>query len=162
MIKVTDKMVLFWQADSVFSNWHPAEFTYDGEKFENSEACFIYRKCQTFGDTETIYELLDCQGPGYVKRLGREIAWFNEAKWVEVREQCMYDACFAKFSQNEDMKKALLDTGDREIVEASPYDTIWGIGLRPDDDKALYRTNWKGLNLLGKVLMKVRADLRSA
>lgn len=159
MVKVTDKLVLFWQADSVFSNWYPAEFTYDGEKFENSEACFIYRKAQVFGDTEAIYEILDEQSPAYVKRIGREISGFTEEKWIEVREQCMYDACYAKFSQNEEFKKVLLGTGNRELVEASPYDKIWGIGLSPADPEALRKENWKGLNLLGKVLMRVRDDL---
>lgn len=98
--------------------------------------------------------------PRDVKGLGRKIKHFDEKQWLTQREMCMYYACKNKFTQNLKLKNALLDTGNKTLVEASPFDKIWGIGLAPDDSKALNENNWRGLNLLGNVLMKVREELR--
>ena len=76
-----------------------------------------------------------------------------------VKEDKMFQACYLKFSQNDTIKKLLINTKNKILVEASPFDKIWGIGLKWDNDLVLNENNWKGLNLLGKTLMKVRLSL---
>lgn len=92
-----------------------------------------------------------------IKALGRKVKNFNNELWNIHKEIFMYNACYAKFSQNDKLKDFLLSTGNREIVEASPVDNIWGIGF--SSDKAMENIDKWGQNLLGKVLMKVRENL---
>lgn len=162
---VTDTMYLFWMPDSIFSNWHPhTPLTLNGYPeivFENSEAAFMFLKAKTFGDSVIADAIVANQDPKYVKSLGRRINGFTDEVWAEKRYACMLDACFAKFHQNGKMGKYLLATGDKSLVEASPYDKVWGIGLAPNNPDALDPTKWRGLNLLGEVLMDVRTILRS-
>ena len=154
-------MILFWQSDTVFSNWFPSEFTMGVNCFENSEAAFMYNKAGVFGDTDIQSKILYAdQNPKSMKNLGRQIKNFNQELWDKERIRCMYDACLAKF-RLDPYKGELLRTGSKTIVEASPLDKIWGIGLAPNDPKALDKRNWKGQNLLGEVLMQVRSDLQS-
>jgi hypothetical protein len=159
----TEDKVLFWQADSIFSNWYPAKFEMHGITFRNSEAAFMYLKAELFNDTEAMGKLALAknQNPAIAKRIGREIKGFNEEVWKQARENAMFIACSNKFHQNTDLLKVLLNTDKRMIVEASPVDSIWGIGLAPDNADALDETKWKGLNLLGKVLMQVRDLLKA-
>lgn len=156
MIVTTEDAVFFWQSDSSFSNWAPAEFTHQGIKFENSEAALMYMKARLFGDAERAVMILKDQRPWYVKRRGREVRNFVNSMWSLVRFEFMTLILVDKFRQNPEMKQELMDTGDKEIVEASPYDLIWGIGLAPDDNRIYNRSNWDGDNLLGKSLMEVR------
>jgi ribA/ribD-fused uncharacterized protein len=72
----------------------------------------------------------------------------------------MVDGLISKFTQNPDILKILLDTEDKILAEASPYDKIWGIGFAEDDPRAKYQSQWQGKNLLGKVLMRVRERIR--
>lgn len=153
----TETMVLFWQTDSVFSNWHPTGvFEYDGQSFENSEAAFMYAKAKTFGDEQIAAQILENQEPRAAKKLGRKVTGFDDVVWDQVKLKLMIDVCMAKFSQNNRMVQILMDTSPKELVEGSPYDKIWGIGLAANDPRSLDRKNWKGENLLGQALMKVR------
>ena len=86
---------------------------------------------------------------------------FDEQLWVERRYDLVVTGNLAKFSQHQDLRDFLLSTGTRVLVEASPRDGIWGIGLAADDDRASSPENWPGLNLLGFALMEVRHQLRS-
>jgi ribA/ribD-fused uncharacterized protein len=163
MIVNTPDMILFWQPDSIYSNWYPntplvlAE--YPDIVFENSEAAFMYLKAKTFGDQIIAKLILQDQGPWNTKKLGRRINSYSEEAWAEVREDAMFAACYAKFAQNPKLKAELLATGTKLLVEASPVDKIWGIGLAPNEPKARNVETWQGLNLLGKILMEVRAAL---
>jgi len=153
----TESKLLFWQSESIYSNWYqPIEFSLDGILFTNSEACFMYLKALLFKDTQTANEILKNQDPRGVKAYGRNIKNFDQKLWDEEKENLMFRACFSKFSQNAKLLEALVDTGTKELVEASPFDTIWGIGLGPNDPKALDKSQWKGLNLLGMILMDIR------
>lgn len=144
-----------------FSNWHPAKFDKDGHTFQNTEQYMMYRKALLMGDNEMASNILKTPDPKSVKALGRKVKNWDESKWVANREQIMYDGCLAKFSTPENlvMKKMLLSTHPKHLVEASPYDKIWGIGLRGTDERAKDPKQWKGLNLLGKTLDKVRDTL---
>jgi hypothetical protein len=164
----TEDKVLFWHNDSPLSNWYPglsitAPFGEGGKGivFHNSEAIFMFLKAVLFKDVETAQLIVDNQSPPSVKGLGRQIKNFDQAVWDREKEECMYIACMLKFTRDQDMMEYLLGTNDLMIVEASPVDKIWGIGLAPDDPKAGDEKNWTGQNLLGKVLMRVRAEIVS-
>lgn len=116
----------------------------------------MYLKAMTFGDTQACQDIYDDQRPFAAKRRGKTVQGFTKEEWVHHREEAMFLACWEKFSQNENLAVELLNTGDRVLVEASPIDFIWGVGLAVDDPRVLDPANWKGLNLLGKVLMRVR------
>lgn len=160
-MRITDTHVYFW--GSFLSNWVPKNLNikYDGHEFTTSEQIFMYKKAKFFND-EPYAALIVTLGtdPKIAKELGGKVRGYNEEKWSKVREQMMYDSIYLKFSQYSDLKKKLLDTGDKILVEGTPFDPIWGVMIKWDDDKILDEKNWKGLNLLGKVLMKVREDLK--
>lgn len=119
----------------------------------------MYKKAMLFGDREIACEILEATHPREHKELGRKVRGFNEQVWNENRLQIMVDGCKAKFSQNPEMLVQLIETGNRQLVEASPYDRIWGIGMKDNDPRATDPTQWQGLNLLGVALMDVRAQL---
>ena len=152
----TDTHIYFW--DSMFSNWYPIQFDYKGHTFQNSEQAFMWEKAVFFGDREIAEQILETPNPGNNKALGRMVSDFDPEKWMDVCLDIMIEVNMAKWSL---MKNDMIATGDKIIVEASPYDRIWGIGLKPQDDSVLDERNWDGLNLLGKALMKVRDNLKS-
>lgn len=119
----------------------------------------MYLKAMTFNDDVACQDIYDDQRPWAAKKRGKTVQGFTNDEWVKHREDAMFTACWEKFSQNENLAVELLSTGDRVLVEASPIDFIWGVGLAVDDPRVLDPSNWKGLNLLGKVLMRVRDRL---
>ncbi|SDW42628.1 hypothetical protein SAMN05421504_101547 [Amycolatopsis xylanica] len=98
--------------------------------------------------------------PNEAKTLGRQITGFDEQAWTKHRHDIVVAGNLAKFGQNAELKTFLLNTGDRVLVEASPLDRIWGIGLAEDDERAADPNRWLGLNMLGFALMEVRERLR--
>ena len=106
------------------------------------------------------YQIMSEDNPNTIRALGRNIKNYNEKIWTEWKYKVVVNGNYLQFSQDEQLKKTLLDTGTREIVEASPYDKIWGIGLNEADARRLGKANWKGTNLLGKGLMEVRELLK--
>jgi ribA/ribD-fused uncharacterized protein len=121
----------------------------------------MWRKAMLFGDNEIAEECLREVNPGRVKALGRRVRNFEQAKWDAAAKACVRDGVLLKFSQNESIKQVLLATGDKLLVEASPNDAIWGIGLAADVAERTPREQW-GTNWLGQVLMEVREILRKA
>jgi ribA/ribD-fused uncharacterized protein len=99
------------------------------------------------------------KGPKEQKALGRSVKGFDKNKWEAVCREIVYEANYAKFTQNTVMKSELLRSGDRELVEASPYDNIWGIGMSESDKDILDKSKWKGTNWLGEAIMKVRKTI---
>jgi len=144
-----------------FSNWYHSPFKKDGVIYQNTEQYMMYKKALLMGDDVIALKILRNGDPKECKSLGRNVKNWDENKWVANREQIMYDGCMAKFSdsENETIKQELLSTYPKKLVEASPYDKIWGIGLSVTDERAKNEKEWKGLNLLGKTLDKVRDDL---
>ena len=118
-------------------------------------------KAKLFGDTKSRKKILKSNSPRDHKRLGRGVQDFDKGKWNSVAREIVFVGNMAKFSQNEDLKKELLATGNKTLVEASPYDKIWGIGMSKDDPNATKPGNWRGKNWLGEVLMRVRKELIS-
>ncbi len=156
-MKTTDKFVFFW--NGIFSNWNPAKFLMYGNEFANSEQAFMWLKARFFNDEETAAKILLDPTPDGVKALGRLVKNYDDAEWSLARFEMMYKACNAKFRQDPNLAQALLATGTRILVEASPYDKVWGIGMGENEAGIEDKANWKGLNLLGEVLMKVRENL---
>lgn len=140
------------------SNFYPCEFEFNDKMFNFSEQCFMYQKALLFNDFGVAEQILDETDVRKIKALGRKVKNFNNELWDKHKEDFMFNACYAKFSQNNELKDFLLSTGNREIVEASPVDNIWGISF--SSDKAMENIDKWGQNLLGKTLMKVRAVLK--
>jgi ribA/ribD-fused uncharacterized protein len=155
------KFTFFWQNRSPFSNWYPSKFTHNGITFTRAEQYMMYQKAMLFGDTAVAQAILLTDNPKEQKDLGRLVSNYDDEKWAAVRVDVMVEGLYEKFTQDEKLKQALLDTGDTEIVEASPYDCIWGIGFTEDRPEARDKSKWRGKNLLGVTLMKVRDKIRN-
>jgi ribA/ribD-fused uncharacterized protein len=160
-MRVTDTHIYFW--GSFLSNFIPNDLKifYMGYDFNTSEQLFMYIKAKFFNDHEKAHEIATKgQKPYDAKRMGREVIGYDEELWSKYREEAMYHAVKLKFLSNSKLMNQLLDTGDKILVEGTPMDPIWGVMIKWDDDRILDEKNWKGQNLLGKVLMRVRNDLR--
>ena len=158
----TDDMVFFWQSPAPFGQWTAAKFVVDRITYNCAEQFMMAEKARLFGDEEMWVLIMSTQNPAEQKRLGRHVDGFDDALWKAHREDIVFRGNMAKFTQNPALLDALLDTGDRLLVEASPYDRIWGIGLHSTDERAADPAQWRGQNLLGNVLMRVRLTLRQA
>ena len=162
------KYVLFWRpqpnADgsigmSCFSQWFEASFEVEGQIYLTAEHFMMAEKARLFGDLETRASILTARTPAEARKLGRRVKGFDNAAWDQARFDIVVRANEAKFSQNQALRDYLLTNGDRVLVEASPADRIWGIGLAANDERAMEPRAWCGLNLLGFALMEVRARL---
>jgi len=142
------------------SQWWPSSFEIDEVIYPTAEHFMMASKARLFGDTATWHRILACGHPKQAKEFGRQVAGFDEKKWVSERFGFVIAGNYAKFSQNLSLRNYLLETNAKILVEASPYDRIWGIGLAADDERALKPQQWRGLNLLGFALMQVRERLR--
>jgi ribA/ribD-fused uncharacterized protein len=160
MDRITDTHVYFW-GDPTFSNWGEARIVYKDKIFGNTEQAFMWEKAKFFGDEKIAEEILKNDNPSVAKKLGRKVKNFDNESWIINSFTFMISVNIAKFTQHEKMRKILLSTGDKTIVEASPYDKIWGVGLHWNDDEILDEHKWQGMNLLGKALMEVRTKLKN-
>lgn len=143
------------------SNFYNAKFTIDNICYSCSEQYFMKKKQETFDkyNEELSNKILNETSPSKIKILGRKVKNYDENIWNELRYDIMKKGIYEKFKQNNDIKEKLLLTKDKILVEASPHDKIWGIGLDEHNAKIINPSNWKGLNLLGKALMEVRTEL---
>jgi ribA/ribD-fused uncharacterized protein len=149
-------------SDACFSQWWTASFTVDGQQYVSAEQFMMAEKARLFGDHEMRARILATTRPADAKKLGRGVSGFDEAAWVAARFDIVTAANVAKFDQDPALRRYLLDTGEAVLVEASPTDRIWGIGLKRDDPRAHDPGRWLGLNLLGFALVRSRAILRGA
>ncbi len=138
------------------SQWYPAAFTAEGRRFPTAEHYMMVHKAELFGASEIAARILEAPDPGKAKALGRSVPGFDEATWTTARWDIVVDANLHKFSQHPALKAYLLGTAPKILVEASPVDAIWGIGLAAKSPAALIPSQWQGLNLLGFALMEVR------
>lgn len=154
---MSEKFTLFWSGP--FSQWHPSTFKIDGVTYNCAEQYMMAEKARLFSDKSTEAKIMSTSDPDSQKRFGREVRGFNVGRWDAVAQDIVYRASKAKFTQNADLKTILLATVGTTLVEASPHDTIWGIGLRKEDPRALDRTKWYGTNWLGEALTKARDEI---
>ncbi|MFD0688253.1 NADAR family protein [Actinomadura fibrosa] len=156
------KFVFFWRdtgRTGCLSQWHTSPFTVAGITYPTAEHYMMAGKARLFGDEEMAAAILDAGHPAEAKKLGGRVRGFDEETWAAHRFGIVVDGNMAKFSQHPELRSYLLSTGDRVLVEASPLDRIWGIGLAADDERAERVADWRGLNLLGFALMEVRERL---
>ena len=153
-----DRFVFFYGGP--FSQWYRSVFEVDGTKYNCAEQYMMAQKAKLFWDEEAYAKIMKSHDPSTQKATGRQVKNFDVAKWSAVSRDFVYKANLAKFSEPS-LKKVLLETGDKEIVEASPTDKIWGIGLGEDDPRRFDKSQWQGLNWLGETIMKVRETLRN-
>ncbi|MEO3977337.1 NADAR family protein [Streptomyces sp. CAU 1734] len=147
---------------SCLSQWWPASFVVGGERYATAEHWMMAAKARLFGDAEAERLALDAKGPAQAKRAGRLVRGFDEAIWRRERFGIVREGSVHKFGGDPALREFLLGTGDRVLVEASPLDRVWGIGLAADDERAGDPARWRGLNLLGFALMAARDELRGA
>jgi len=153
--------IYFWKpygANGYLGNWYASPFTVHNIQFINNEQYFMWAKQQLFDRANTTLEaqILSATSPKVMKDLGRLVKNFDQTTWDQQKFAIMKSGIYEKFTQNPELKQKLLDTKDAILVEASPFDKVWGIGLNEADAKT---KPWKGENLLGKALMAVRASL---
>ncbi|WP_202239520.1 NADAR family protein [Actinacidiphila reveromycinica] len=141
------------------SQWWPAPFTVDGVTYATAEHWMMAGKARLFGDEDAARRAVAAGHPKTAKAVGRGVRGFDEAVWERERVGLVVAGSVHKFAQAPDLRAYLLGTGRRVLVEASPRDRIWGIGLAADDDRAERPDAWRGLNLLGFALMEARARL---
>jgi len=146
---------------SCLSNFYPAKFTYRGYEFVTSEHALMASKAALFWDFDKFQMILKADSPRSAKYYGRQVKNFSESIWYYARYKIMEDIILAKFGQNPELKDFLLSTGDDILVECSPSDKIWGVGLALSDPAWLDEKNWQGQNLLGYALMSVRTKLNT-
>ncbi|MGE0396588.1 MAG: NADAR family protein [Kofleriaceae bacterium] len=149
----------FFTEKSPFSQFHRCLFTAGELTFMCAEQYMMHGKAILFGDREIAAQIMVADTPMKQKALGRKVKGFDDKVWKQNREVIVLAGNRLKFTQNPDLKAALLATKGTTLVEASPYDRIWGIGLSAKDPRAQNEATWKGQNLLGKILTKLRDEL---
>ena len=170
-MRITDKRVYFWA--SVLGNWSrvkdgillPDELTREvglnSVRVPTSEHVFMYLKARFFKDLEIAKQILETPDPKTAKKLGRAVRGFDEEKWVTYREEAMWTALTLRYRYDQRFRDYLMkpEFEGKEFVEANPYDKIWSCGYLEDDPRIdLPEESWPGLNLLGKLLGKLRSS----
>jgi ribA/ribD-fused uncharacterized protein len=160
-----EKFTLFYGGP--FSQWLRADMEVDGVSYNCTEQYMMAEKAKLFGDDEALQKIMAAQHPRDQKAAGREVKGFVKEEWERIEENgkpfCwnrVYKANLHKFTQNKGLLHELMITDGTTLVEASPYDEIWGIKLAEDDPRAFDRSQWQGTNWLGEVLTQLREDLK--
>lgn len=169
------KYILFWGhtpskrnklGKECLSQWYPSQFTAPieglGEDiiFPTAEHYMMVRKAMLFNDVDTAKRILKTESPKDAKRLGRQVKNFEEDLWVKHRKSIVLDGNTYKFTQNDSLRNFMLSIPKgTKFAEASPFDKVWGIGLRESDPRSRDMSKWEGLNILGEVLTEVRENL---
>ena len=184
----SDELFPFWRKTDPggqFCNWYESDFTYRGKddlppnlssylihadypavlemmkgfKFNCVEQFMMTSKASLFGDLETFELIMNEPDPSAQKKLGRRVKNFNQDVWDTHCTEIVTIGCWLKFSQNAQLRNFIVSTYPSILVEGSPFDTIWGVGLRYNDPRILDVDKWEGKNLLGECLMEVRKEL---
>lgn len=156
-------MICFHNIDEpngYLSNWLNCELIENGKKFASVEQYMMWNKAIRFHDQKRADLILETTDPARIKQLGREVEGYNEIIWNGIRPIIVYRGLMLKFTQNEELKKLLLDTKDEILAECAVHDHIWGIGLSMSDPNRFDLHKWKGENRLGFALMEVREALK--
>ena len=186
----SQEYTFFFHLTSPFSNFHPSKFEYKEFTFISNEQFMMFSKAKTFKDEVTAQKIIGLNNHPLAqdfingtisrneiikdkdlsakwqnimmnaKKLGRGVQNYDDKVWTEKRSKIVLFGARLKFKQNEDLKEIILNTGNTKMVEVSPYDKIWGIGLSEFDAKRIQEVKWPGLNLLGKVLDTLKSELQ--
>ncbi|KAK0104198.1 hypothetical protein ONS96_005290 [Cadophora gregata f. sp. sojae] len=157
------KPIFFWKAEQEYGflcQWYMSDFKDDtglgGDNFVFccAEQYMMAWKAFFFSDELKLMSILKSKSPKGMKAMGKQVLGYSDEQWDFVKVAVVGAANYAKFTSNKELTDMLLSTGDRELVEASPYDGVWGI--KCGIEKASNRANWDGQNLLGETLMEVR------
>ena len=162
-----DDFVFFWGhrkgkkiGKTCFSQWYEIEFEVDGHRYNCAEQYMMAQKAWLFKDIEIFSKIINATDPKEIKALGREVKNFDPKIWNQHKFEIVVTGNLGKFGENSELKELLLSTCDKILVESSPYDKIWGIGMKEGTPGIENPVNWKGENLLGFALMEVRDKLR--
>ncbi|MBN0047850.1 NADAR family protein [Streptomyces actuosus] len=147
---------------SCLSQWWPSPFTVAGVTYRTAEHWMMAEKARLFADPEAERQVLDARHPAEAKKAGRLVRGFDEGTWERERFRIVVEGSVHKFGARPELRAFLVSTGDRVLVEASPVDRVWGIGLAAADEAAADPERWRGPNLLGFALMEARRRLRAA
>ena len=148
------------EENGYLSNWYLSNFKIGSTQFSSMEQYVMYQKAIVFNDTKSAKKILETTDVSKIKALGRQVSNYNDKYWNGVRQIIIYKGLLEKFSQNKDLKKRLLNTGNDILAECAVQDKIWGIGLSMKDVNRWDMEKWRGENLLGFALMLVREELR--
>ena len=148
------------EENGYLSNWYLSNFKIGSTQFSSMEQYVMYQKAIVFNDTKSAKKILETTDVSKIKALGRQVSNYNDKYWNGVRQIIIYKGLLEKFSQNKDLKKRLLNTGNDILAECAVQDKIWGIGLSMKDVNRWDMEKWRGENLLGFALMMVREELR--
>lgn len=154
---MAERYHFFWGGP--FSQHHPSRFTLDGERFGTAEHYMMWRKARLFADDAIAAKILAAPTPDAAKSLGRKVSGFEHTVWDAEKIGIVEAGSTAKFAQNDGLKRRLLNTAPALLVEASPFDTVWGVGLAAEDPRIQDPANWLGENLLGQILTRTRERL---
>lgn len=158
-MRTTNNLILFWTG--ILSNWANTPYKSEGKDWCCSEQQYMWFKATHFGDMDIAAKIMESTNPKEIKRLGRMVQNYDDAEWAIHRAEYMYRAVKAKFTGNEQARKFLLKQPPHHMfAEASPFDTIWGIGFAEDDVRAHSPAYWRGQNLLGILLTQVYNELK--
>ncbi len=156
------KFIFFWKETEfpygIFSQWAISKFEVNGKVYSCAEQYMMAEKARLFQDKEIEEQIMSATTPNQFKNLGRKVKNFNQEIWDQKAYDIVVRGNYEKFRQNEHLLKALKSTQSKVLVEASPYDKIWGIGMESNDLRAKCPEHWDGQNLLGKALMDVRNE----
>ncbi|MER6438786.1 NADAR family protein [Streptomyces sp. NPDC001185] len=144
---------------SCLSQWWPSPFVVDGVSYATAEHWMMAAKARIFGDAAAELRALEAPNPALAKKAGRLVRGFDDPVWERERFAVVVEGSVHKFAAHPALRAFLLGTGERVLVEASPMDRVWGIGLAADDERASDPRRWRGTNLLGFALMAARERL---
>lgn len=144
---------------SCCSQWFDAGFVIENDHYATAEHYMMAEKARMFGDMEARAQVLKASSPEEVKKIGRRVKGFDANAWSAQCEEIVLRGNIAKFSQNTRLGEWLKSTGNKILVEASPEDAIWGIGMHRDDPRSKDPLVWPGKNLLGFAIMTARDRL---
>lgn len=155
---MSEQYIFFYGKEHSLSQHHPCKFIVGETTYSSSEQFMMAQKALLFNDAEIFHKIMNTKDPIRQKRLGRQVIHFKDEVWNQHKHRIVYEGNKAKFTQNPTLKEYILETRDMSLVEASPRDRYWGIGFSAE--KAIERKKDWGENILGKLLMKLRDDIR--
>lgn len=155
---ITEKYTFFWK-DKI-GQWNLTDFK-DNQNiiYSSAEQYMMAKKALLFNDEEIYQNIMSEKSPKIIQELGRKIKNFDQKTWDAHAQIIVYQGNYFKFTQNKELYGLLKSTGETILVEASPFDLIWGVGLSVEDEKIFDDLNWRGKNLLGYLLTFLRDNI---